>query len=96
MVPDKTAELEVPPALLDAIVALPLRREVRHCGTTFTTGPFDIYATCPACGTRVKVRAFSGNTDVEDVFDAVLTWMLQPGAEAAVRERLVALAADPD
>jgi hypothetical protein len=96
MSPDKTAEPDVTPALLEAIAAFPVRREVRHCGTTFTAGPFDIYATCPACGARVKARAFSGNTEVEDVFDAVLAWMLQPGAEAAVKERLSSIAADAD
>lgn len=96
MSPDKTAEADVSPALLEAITALPVRREVRHCGLPFTAGPFDIYATCPACGTRIKLRAFSANAEVEDVFDAVLAWMLQPGAEAAVKDRLAALAADAD
>jgi len=91
-----TTNHNVTPELLEAITSFPVRREARHCGTTFAAGPFDIYATCPTCGTRLKVRAFSGNTEVEDVFDAVLTWMLRPGADAAVRERLAALAADPD
>jgi hypothetical protein len=96
MSPDKTVEPDVPPGLLDAIASLPVRRDVRHCGTTFPAGPLDLYATCPVCGTRLKVRGFSGNPEVEDVFDAVLTWLLQPGAAAAARERQAALAADAD
>ena len=44
-------------------------------GETVRVGPFDLYATCPACGQRVKVRAFSASPDVEDVFDAVFGWI---------------------
>lgn len=93
---EKTAELDVTPALLEAIAAFPVRREVRHCETTFTTGPFAVYATCPACGARFKVRSFSANPEIEDVFDAVFTWMLQPGAEAAAKAQLAVIAADAD
>jgi hypothetical protein len=93
---DNAAEPEVTPVLLDAVAALPVRREVRHCGAAFTTGPLDLYATCPVCGTRVKVRGFSAAPEFEDVFDAVLGWMLQPGGEAAARARLAGIAVDPD
>ena len=93
---NKTADQEVTPALLEAIAALPVRREVRHCGAAFTTAPLDLYATCPVCGVRIKVRGFSAAPEVEDVFDAVLGWMLQPGGEAAARARLAGIAADSD
>ncbi|HEX4610157.1 MAG TPA: hypothetical protein VH092_18335 [Urbifossiella sp.] len=96
MTPDKSAEPDVSPALLEAITSFPIRRTVRHCGAEFTTGPLDLYATCPVCGVRVKVRGFTGAPEIEDVFDAVLGWMLRPGAEAAARERLAGIAADPD
>ena len=82
--------------LIDAIKALPHRREVRHCGFSFAVSPFDIYATCPHCGERVKVRSFGGAAELEDVFDAVFEWMLhQDGAEAA-RSRQAAIRDDFD
>jgi predicted nucleic acid-binding Zn-ribbon protein len=96
MMPTRAAEVNVSPALVEAIAAFPLDREVRHCGAVFRVSPFDIYATCPACGSRVKVRSFAATPEVEDVFDAVLAWMLQPEAEALVRRRQAEIAADAD
>ncbi len=96
MTPSKIAEVNVSHDLIEAIASFPLAREVRHCGMTFRTSPFDIYASCPACGTRLKVRSFAAVAELEDVFDAVMTWMLQPGAEALVRQRQAEIAADPD
>lgn len=96
MTPDKTVDPDVSPVLLEAIASFPVRRDVRHCGVAFTTGPFAVYATCPVCGTRFKIRSFSAHTELEDVFDAVFTWMLQPGAEEAVKEQLAVIAADAD
>lgn len=93
---NKVEDVAVSPELLDAIAALPVARTVTHCGTEFAVSPLDIYATCPHCGTRVKVRSFSGVGEVEDVFDAVLEWMLRPGAAEVVRHRQAALAADAD
>ncbi len=82
--------------LIDAIRSLPLRREVEHCGAHFDVSPFDMYAVCPECGTRLKVRALSGTIEIEDVFEAVLEWMTTPaGLEAATR-RLGEIAADAD
>ena len=87
------SEVKAPPPpisadLIDAIKALPQRREVTHCGTTFTVPPFDIYATCPHCGQRLKVRSFSAAAELEDVFDAVFEWMLHgDGAELARRRQ---------
>jgi hypothetical protein len=76
------AELEAvhPPItsdLIEAIKSLPHRREVRHCGRTFLASPLDIYANCPQCGKMIKLRSLSGAPEIEDVFDAVLIWMLQ-------------------
>lgn len=96
MTPTQAAEVNVPHALLEAIAAFPTDREVRHCGAAFRVPPFDIYATCPACGARIKVRSFSAGTELEDVFDAVMEWMLRPGADAVVRRRQAEIAADAD
>jgi hypothetical protein len=73
--------------LIDAIQALPLSREIAHCGQTFAVPPFDLYANCPQCAAHIKVRSFTGLVDIEDVFDAVFAWMNQPGAESVVRQR---------
>jgi len=89
-------DIEIPWKLIEGIKAFPLQREVEHCGGVFTTSPFDIYAECPHCGTRIKVRAFSGVTEMEEVFDAVFEWMNQAGAEEFVKRRREEIAEDPD
>jgi hypothetical protein len=89
-------DIDIPWALIEGIKSSPVRREVEHCGTSFFVSPFDIYATCPSCGTRIKVRACSGVTEIEEVFDAVLEWMNQPGAEEIVSRRREEIAADKD
>jgi hypothetical protein len=89
-----TTPIDLTPELLEAITALPLHRDVSHCDTSFRVSPFDFYATCPTCGTRIKVRSFSANPELEDVFDAVFAWMSQPGAAELVRERLQAIRSD--
>jgi hypothetical protein len=91
-----TTDINVTPELLEAIASFPVRREVHHCGTPFTASSLDLYATCPVCGVRVKLRSFSGVPELEDVFDAVLAWMQQPGAEAVARKRSAEIAADAD
>ena len=83
-------------SLIDAIQSLPQSRDVTHCGQTFAFSPFDVYATCPKCGTRIKVRSFSGLVEIEDVFDAVFAWMNQPGAESVVRDRRRVIAEDDE
>ena len=82
--------------LIEASESLPLHREVHHCGESFSVSPFAIYAECPVCRSRIKVRAFSAATEPEDVFDAVFTWMNQPGAQELVQQRQQAIAADSD
>lgn len=38
-------------------------------------------------GNSMKVRSFSGVTEIEDIFDAVFKWMGRPGASKLVEER---------
>lgn len=83
--------VEVSEDLVEAIRSFSVRREVEHCGFRFSISPFDIYATCPQCGDRFKVRAFSGCAEIEDVFDAVFEWMNQPAAEGVADRRRAAL-----
>ncbi len=83
-------------ALLEAIRSFPTYREVEHCGARFTVSPFDIYAVCPRCGTRIKMRSFAGDTEFEDVFDAVFEWMSTPAGREAAERRLRQIAEDPD
>ena len=83
-------------ALIDAIHALPLSRDVLHCGQPFAVSPFDLYANCPQCRARIKVRAFSGLVEIEDVFDAVFAWINQPGAESAMQERRKVIAEESE
>jgi predicted nucleic acid-binding Zn-ribbon protein len=73
--------------LLEEIRGFSATRDVRHCGETFETSSFDVYATCPRCGTRIKVRSFSGWLEIEDVFDAVFEWLERTQADAVVERR---------
>ena len=80
--------------IVDTIGSFPLQRTVSHCGQSFAVSPFAIYAACPSCGTRLKVRSFAAAPELEDVFDAVFAWMNQPGAAAVVEARRKELVAD--
>src|SRR5205807_1065896 len=84
--------LEIPCGLIEAIESFPVQREVEHCNTRFTVSPFDIYAECPQCGQRIKVRSFSAVAEIEDIFDAVFEWMNRPMAREVARDRQEALA----
>ena len=77
----------IPGELVEAIRSFPTERIVEHCGATWSVSPFDIYANCPHCGERLKVRSFSGCVEIEDVFDAVFEWMNQAGVDELVRQR---------
>lgn len=72
--------IEIPEGLLDAIRSFPVKREVEHCGERMEVPPFDVYATCPRCGQRLKVWSLSAADEIEDVFIAVFDWMNKPGA----------------
>jgi hypothetical protein len=89
-------DVEIPPDLIESIETFPLQREVAHCGETFQVSPFDIYAECPRCGSRLKVRSFAAIAELEDVFDAVFAWMSQSGAEELVRRRRQVIQQDQD
>jgi hypothetical protein len=78
--------------LLEAIRAFPLEKKVEHCGVEFTASPLEVYAECPRCGTKLKLRSFSAVPEIEDIIDAVLEWTNQPGAQESARRRQVALA----
>ena len=93
---ESQARLDISPDLLDAIKAFPVCRTVQHCGTTFSASPFDIYADCPTCGARIKVRSFSAATEIEDVFDAVFEWMSDAAAREAAARRQQAIESDRD
>lgn len=80
--------------IVDAIESFPVRRTVHHCGESFDVSPLAIYTDCPSCGVRLKVRSFASAPELEDVFDAVFTWMNHPGAAVAVEARRKELAED--
>ena len=84
----------IPGDLVEAIRSFPAERIVEHCGTTWSVSPFDIYADCPHCSARIKVRSFSGCVEIEDVFDAVFEWMNQAGVEEMICQRRATLKAD--
>jgi hypothetical protein len=90
------SRIDVPASLIDAIRSFPLEREVEHCGNKFTVSPFDIYATCPHCGDQIKLRSFAAAGEIEDVFDAVFEWLLQPEARELAKARQRVIAADED
>ena len=86
--------LEIGSDLIEAIRAFPVRREIEHCGARIAVDPFEFYATCPHCTSRIKLRSYSGTPEIEDVFEAVFEWMNQEGAREVTEHRRVALAAE--
>jgi hypothetical protein len=88
--------LDIPMGLLEAIRSLPVKREIEHCGLPVFASPFDFYAHCPRCGTRIKLRSFSGASEVEDIFDAVFDWMQDPVAREAATRRQQQIVAEND
>lgn len=91
---NKPLGADISSELIDAIEAFPTEREFVHCGQTIRVSPFDFYADCPSCGMRVKLRVISGVAEIEDVFDAVFTWMNRAGASRIAAERQKTLAAE--
>ncbi len=55
---------------------------------------FDFYARCLICNAEMKVRAFSGVAEIEDVFDAVLEWMLDPSNREVAEKRMLEIKND--
>ena len=85
---------EISSDLLDAVRTFPAVREVEHCGQRFTVSSLALYAICPACGTQLKVRAFSAHSDVADLFDCFLEWMNHTDNSKIATERMIELADD--
>jgi hypothetical protein len=96
MSPEIYPTIDVPASLIEALRTFPRQRDVEHCGRKMTVSPFDLYAECPHCGSRLKLRAFSAGYGVEDIFDAVFEWMNRPEARELARRRQEALANDSD
>ena len=92
----KSPELAIPAELIEAIRSFPAAQQVNHCGQTMSIPAFEIYAKCPHCGTRFKVRSFAGYAEIEDVFNAVFTWMSRPENAEIARRRMAEIAADAD
>jgi len=86
----------IPGELIETIRSYPVSREIEHCGIRFSLSPFEFQAQCPQCGTVIKVRSLSGVAEIEDVFDAVLEWMNQPGANEVANRRQAAIAEDEE
>jgi hypothetical protein len=74
--------------LLTAIRSLPATREVVHCHVSFRVPVFTTYAECPKCGSELKVRSFSSELEVEDVFATVFDWMSSPAVNESARDRI--------
>lgn len=89
-------EIEIPSKLLELLRGLPKAREVEHCACVFEVSPFDIYATCPKCQTKIKVRSFCDAVELEDVFDAVFEWMERAKADDLVARRRREISEDLD
>jgi hypothetical protein len=79
--------VEVSAELVEALRSFPRARTVDHCGSALQVSPLALYAECPICRQRVKLRAFSAEHEIEDVFDAVLEWMNEPQALAYAEQR---------
>ena len=89
-------DFAIPAGFIDVLRNFPTSRDVEHCNQRFSVSPLAIYATCPVCQAQIKLRSFAAGDEVEDVFDAVLEWMNQPGAEVVARQRRTEIEEDSD
>ena len=78
------------------IRSFPVARTVKHCDSTFSVSPFDIYVDCPKCKLQIKLRSFSASCELEDVFDAVFTWLITPDAQNIFKKRQYEIIEDID
>lgn len=95
LIPEAVTESTLPKAshsLIETIRSFPVMKEVEHCGERFSVPALEIYATCPRCGDRIKIRSFSGLMETEDVIDAVLQWLSRAGAQGVAKQRQAVLA----
>jgi hypothetical protein len=62
--------------LIEEIRVLPRTKSFTCCGRTMDVSTLDMYAQCPTCGKRSKLRGYGAiGTEIQDVIDAVLRWM---------------------
>ena len=94
MKPQGPVRVEIPEQLIEALRTFPLEREVEHCGHRWAVSPFEVYANCPHCSSRIKLRAYSAGNELEDVFDAVFEWLRQPCAAKLLDRRQKSLQAE--
>lgn len=80
--------------ILPAIESFPPTRDVDHCGQIEKVSPFDFYFTCSACQTCIKLRSSGAVCELEDVFDAVFSWVLTPEGSLAAEKRIDELRVD--
>lgn len=45
------------------------------CSAAIRHIPPAIYATCPKCGRRSKMRSYCAGPDIEDIIDLVVIWL---------------------
>jgi hypothetical protein len=83
-------KIPIPRGLTDAIRSLADSRAVEHCGTQFQVNPLAMYGKCPQCGAEIKLRSFSAGDEIEDVIDAVLTWINSTAAATHAAEQRAA------
>jgi hypothetical protein len=70
---DRSMELN---RIMEEIGALPRTKPFSCCGQTREVCTLDIYALCPVCQKKSKLRGFFPiGTEIQDVIDAVLKWM---------------------
>ncbi|CAN5428319.1 hypothetical protein BH10ACI2_BH10ACI2_16220 [soil metagenome] len=82
--------------IINEVKTSPVSKQLEHCGQKFSSGYLSFYATCPKCETRIKLRSFSANPELEDLFDAFIEWSLKPGAAEMIKERREAIVEDND
>ena len=80
--------------LIEQIKRFQGSRSVEHCGNTFRVPSFEFNVRCPLCDVEIKVRAFSAVTEIEDVFDAVFEWLLDPTNKEVAEKRMLEIKND--
>lgn len=73
--------------LIEKIKSFPTKRKVEHCNSAFEVSPLDIYGICPKCNITIKLRSYAGSYELQDVFDTIFEWLLQPEAQEVFTKR---------
>lgn len=70
---DRSMELN---RIMEEIEALPRTKPFSCCGQTTEVCTLDIYAQCPVCKKKSKLRGYGPiGTEIQDMIDAVLKWL---------------------